>query len=183
MVKAAPKFPPVGSVEVETERKQGETPTRRLAITKDRLVTQPMAGIDTVYDIIQNSARSYGTKNALGTREVLDIHEEEKEVKKMVDGKEVTEKKTWKYFELSAYKYLSFVEVKEIVDEIAQGLVQLGVGKGEVFNIYAQTRYVTLFGVTIHFSPARKKTLVANYIFSISKTAQTGRSWRTVAPL
>lgn len=142
MVKAAPKFPPVGSVEVETAKKDGETPTRRLAITKDRLVTQPMAGIDTVYDILTNSARSFGTKNALGSREILDVHEEEKQVKKQVDGQEVTETKKWKFFELSSYKYLTFVQVKEQVDEIAQGLVQLGVGKGEVFNVYAQTRYV-----------------------------------------
>ena len=143
MAKVAPKFPPVGSVEIEA-KKDGEAPTRRLAITKDRLVTQPMAGIETVYDVIQSAARSYGTKNALGWREVLDIHEEEKDVKKFVDGKEIIEKKKWKYFELSQYKYLSFVQVKETVDEIAQGLVQLGIAKGEVFNVYAQTRYVIL---------------------------------------
>lgn len=168
MVKAAPKFPPVGSVEVETERKAGQTPTRRLAITKDRLVTQPVAGIDTVYDIIQSSARNFGNKDALGTREILDIHEEEKEVKKMVDGKEVTEKKTWKYFELSSYKYLTFAQVKEAVDEIAQGLVQLGVGKSEVFNIYAQTRYVTQLESHSLVRVREKNFAVSNNILSYS---------------
>lgn len=123
MSKVAPNFPSVGSVEIPGERKIGETLVRRNAITKDRLVVQPLEGIDTVYDVIQFSARTHGTNEALGWRDVVDIHEEEKEVKKMVDGKEVIEKKTWKYFELSPYRYLSFVEVKTAVDEIASGLI------------------------------------------------------------
>lgn len=144
MSKPAPQFYPVGSVEVEKETKPGETRTRRNAATADRLVTQPLEGIDTVYDIILYAARVHGNKNALGWRDIVNVHEEQKDVKKVVDGKEVTEKKTWKYFELSHYKYLNYIQVKEAACEIAQGLVDLGVGKGEVFNVYAATRYAVI---------------------------------------
>ncbi|KII90246.1 hypothetical protein PLICRDRAFT_40448 [Plicaturopsis crispa FD-325 SS-3] len=128
-----------GSVYVESTSKPGETPPRRTAITADRLITQPFEGIDTLPDIISYAARTHGTANGMGWRDIVRIHEEQKEVKKFVGGKEVTEMKTWKYFELSDYKYLSFVEVETAVTEVARGLVHLGVGKDDVFNVYSAT--------------------------------------------
>lgn len=142
---AAPKWPKVGSVAVGDEKKDGETQTRRNALTKDALVTQPMEGIETTYDVLCYAARTHGTKKALGWRDIVDVHEEQKEVKKQVDGKEVTEKKTWKFFQLSEFKYLSFVEVKEAVLEISAGLAELGINKGEIFNVYSATWYVLSF--------------------------------------
>ncbi|KAI6142947.1 acetyl-CoA synthetase-like protein [Pisolithus tinctorius] len=106
-----------GSVVVPSDDGQD---VRRVAITADRLITQPFEGIDVIPDVIAYAARTHGTKEALGWRNIVSIHEEEKEVKKVVAGKEITEKKKWKYFELSDYQYLSFIE-------------------DNVFNIYAQT--------------------------------------------
>ena len=128
-----------GSVEVPTE---GGSPVRRLAITAANLVTQPFEGIDIIPDVIDYAARTHGTRDAMGWRDIVDIHEEVKEVKKMVGGKEVTEKKTWKYFQLSDYKYLSFVDVQERVSALARGLLHHKITTDDVFNIYAQTRYV-----------------------------------------
>jgi len=126
----------LGSVEVDSN---GEK-VRRLANTSDKLVTQPLEGIETITDIISYAARTHGTKNALGWRDIIDIVEEEKEVKKMVGGNEVTEKKTWKYFQLSDYKYISFVEVQERVSELARGFLHYGLTTDDVFNVYAATR-------------------------------------------
>jgi long-chain acyl-CoA synthetase len=125
-----------GSVVVATE---GDSPVRRLAITSDSLVTQPFEGIDIIPDVIDYAARTHGTRDAVGWRDIIDIHEEVKEVKKMVDGKEVTEKKTWKYFQLSDYKYLSFLDVQERVSALARGLIHHQITKDDIFNIYAQT--------------------------------------------
>jgi long-chain acyl-CoA synthetase len=41
-------------------------------------------------------AKKFGDRKAAGYREVLNTVEEEKEIKKIVDGKETKEKKTWK---------------------------------------------------------------------------------------
>ena len=49
------------------------------------------------------------------------------------------EVKTWKYFELSEYRYLSYVQVLEAANELSAALVELGVGKGDIFNVYSQT--------------------------------------------
>ncbi|KAG2359860.1 hypothetical protein BDR07DRAFT_1336302 [Suillus spraguei] len=125
-----------GSIVVSTE---DGSPVRRLAITADNLVTQPFEGIDIIPDVIDYAARTHGTNDAVGWRDIVDIHEEEKEVKKMVGGKEVTEKKTWKYFQLSDYKYLSYLDVQERVSALARGLIHHQIMKEDVFNIYAQT--------------------------------------------
>ena len=137
-------IPKPGSVEWGAEKAEDETRIRRSALSPDKLITQPWEGIDTVYDVLEYAARTHGTKNAYGYRNVVDIHEEEKEVKKVVGGKEITEKKTWKYFQLSEYKYLSFEQVKEAAREIAGGLLELGVQKTDVVNVYAATRCVPL---------------------------------------
>lgn len=136
-----------GSVDVAPPAAPGEGPVRRLAITCSELVTQPMEGIKTTCDVVEYGARAYGDVKAVGWRDIVKVHEEEKEVKKVVDGKETTQRKKWNYFELSDYRYLSYVEVKIAISEVARGLVHLGVTKEEVFNVYAQTRCA--------FSPSR----------------------------
>jgi long-chain acyl-CoA synthetase len=139
-----PGFYGVGSVETSSPTGAGESGVRRLAISKDALVKQPSDGIETAYDILSHAARTHGNRDALGWRDIVNIVEEEKEVTKVVDGKEIVEKKKWKYFELSDYKYMSYLDIKAAVSEIGRGLVGLGVSKGDVFNVYAQTRYVHL---------------------------------------
>jgi long-chain acyl-CoA synthetase len=129
-----------GSVEVGPSAQPGESRVRRLERTGDRLITSPAEGINTVYDILQYATRTHGTRNAYGYRDVIDVVEEQKEVTKTVDGQKVKETKTWKYFHLSDYKYITFVDLKNIVSEVSRGLLKLGVRKNDVFNIYAQTR-------------------------------------------
>ncbi|KAJ7474482.1 long-chain-fatty-acid-CoA-ligase [Mycena galericulata] len=128
-----------GSVEVAPPSADDEGPTRRLAISADKLVTQPFAGIDTVFDILEYAAKTHGTRDALGWRDIVAVHEEAKEVKKIVEGKEVTQTKKWKYFELSDYKYISYVQLRDQVSEVARGLVDMGITTDDVFNIYAST--------------------------------------------
>ena len=54
-------------------------------------------------------------------------------------GKEITEKKTWKFFQFSEYRWLNFVEVRDRTVDMGKGLVELGLDKGQIFNIYAAT--------------------------------------------
>jgi long-chain acyl-CoA synthetase len=126
----------LGSVEVDSNGDRA----RRLAIAADRLITSPSEGVETIPDVLAYAARIHGTKNAMGWRDVLEIHEEAKDVKKVVGGKDVTEKKVWKYFQLSDYKYINFVDVQERVSEVARGLNHYGITNADVFNIYAATR-------------------------------------------
>ncbi|KAJ7661936.1 long-chain-fatty-acid-CoA-ligase [Mycena polygramma] len=125
-----------GSVEVAPPTTEDEGPTRRLAISADRLVTQPFQGIDTVFDVLEYVAKTHGTRDALGWRDIVDVHEEAKEVTKFVHGKAT---KKWKYFQLGDYQYISYVQLEEQVSEIARALVDLEITTQDVFNIYAAT--------------------------------------------
>ncbi|KAG6808209.1 hypothetical protein H0H92_005030 [Tricholoma furcatifolium] len=128
-----------GSVEVGQPSNEDEGAARRLAITCEGLVTQPTDGVETVYDVLQYSTRIHGSRKAVGWRDVVKIHEEEKKVKKVVGGEETVEVKTWKYFELSDYKFLSFIEFEETIANISRALLNLGLSTDHVLNIYAQT--------------------------------------------
>jgi long-chain acyl-CoA synthetase len=155
------------SKEIGGELTDKETPIRRNIAMADALVTQPFEGIETVTDVLHYAARTWGTKNALGTRPVIKVVEEEKEMKKMVDGKQVKEMKKWKYLELGKYEYLSFKQVEEKVNVLAKAWLSLGLKTGEVFNVYAQTRYEPnsfVFGSTSD---------------SLAPTARTGNSFST----
>lgn len=132
-----------GSVEFGPEPKQGEGKPRKNYIIRDEgLAERPMDGMVTVYDVLEYVDRTYGTKNAIGYRDVIKTHVEEKEVTKTVGGKEVKEMKKWSYFELSEFKYLSFTDLRKHSDSIGRGLADFGLEKGNIFNIYASTRYV-----------------------------------------
>ena len=134
------KFPAYGSVEVSKPTNDNtHGAVRRNPLHLDALVERPKDGINTVTDILFHNAREHGTRNALGWRDIVDTIEEEKDIKKTVGGKETIEKKKWKFFQLSEYKWLNFVEVKERAVDMSKGLVELGVEKGQIFNIYAAT--------------------------------------------
>lgn len=129
-----------GSVEVGPDPNPGEGKVRRNALVADgELAARPMDGMDTVYDVLAYVDRAYGDKNAIGYRDVVDIHVEEKEIIKNVGGKEVKEKKKWSYFQLSEFKYLSFAELRKTSEAIGRALADLGLKKGDIFNIYAST--------------------------------------------
>ena len=130
----------LGSVEVSPPSASNESGIRRLANTKDGLVTQPLESIFTVPDVLKYAERTHGDRPAFGYRDIVTMVEEEKEVEKVVDGQKVKEKKKWKYFQLSGYHYINYVQVKDYADEVGAGLIELGVQKDDVFNIYAQTR-------------------------------------------
>jgi hypothetical protein len=75
------------------------------AITQDALVAQPFNGIDTAHDVLYSTARTFGTRDAVGWRDAEKFIEEGKDVKEMVDGQEIMENTDRKYFLLSDFKY------------------------------------------------------------------------------
>jgi long-chain acyl-CoA synthetase len=95
--------------------------------------------VNTIADILQYGARVHGDKPAMGWRDVLEVVEEEKEVTKTIDGKETKSMKKWKYFRLSGYKYINYIELRDNAIDIAKGLLELGINRGDIFNVYAAT--------------------------------------------
>jgi len=117
----------------------GETIPRRNPAAKDKLHTSPSEDVRTVYDILKRSSGKYGNAKALGYRTLVKTHDEVKQIKKVVDGKETTQDKKWTYFELSGYNYISFVEYEKLVHNVGAGFRALGMKSQDRVHIFAAT--------------------------------------------
>ncbi|KAA8644369.1 hypothetical protein EYZ11_001394 [Aspergillus tanneri] len=135
------KSPPFSFEVPGVEKVDGETIPRRNIRCKDKdgLITQPDPSVKTVYDIVNYSANKFGNARCIGSRTVLNVHKEKKMIKKMIDGKETEVEKEWSYFELSPYKFLSFIELQKLVGTLGAGLRHLGLTKGDKIHLYGAT--------------------------------------------
>ncbi|CAJ0911869.1 4126_t:CDS:2, partial [Entrophospora sp. SA101] len=127
------------SVEIGT-KVEGESRIRRSQLSPDKLIESPEEGVETLYDVVQRSVKKYGDrKNAFGYRKIEKIVEEEKEITKIVGGVEKKELKTWKYFQLSGYYWLTYNDIDQEIRTIGAGLIKLGLNKGSKITIFAST--------------------------------------------
>jgi long-chain acyl-CoA synthetase len=129
------------SKEVEGVAKvEGETIPRRNAKLKNgELLLKPAPEISTLYDLLKYSSNKFGNAKAMGSRRVIKTHTETKKVKKMVDGVQTEVDKNWTYFELSGYKYMSFVEFDKLVHTVGSGLKKLGLNPQDRVHLFAGT--------------------------------------------
>jgi len=137
-----PKMEKKGPFSMEVpgvEKVKGETLPRRNIKCKDGLMAQPDPSVKTVYDIIQYAVNKFGDAKCIGTRTLINTYKEKKMVKKIVDGKETEVEKEWSYFELSPYKYMSFIEFQKHVCTLGAGLKKIGLGKGDKLHLYGAT--------------------------------------------
>lgn len=110
-----------------------------LSLIADKV--EPAPGIDTVHDVLLYAARTHGSKKAFGSRETDKVINEDKVVTKMVGGKEEKQTKTWSYFKLKPYDWVSYDQALLLAQQIGSGLRQMGSDeeKETFFNIYAST--------------------------------------------
>jgi hypothetical protein len=121
------------------QKVEGETVPRRNNAAKDALIMKPHDNVETLYDILRHSAAKFGNAKCVGARKIVNVHEETKKIKKMVDGKEQEVDKKWQYFELSPYKYKSFVEFEKMALSVGAGLKSLGFGPQDRLHLFAAT--------------------------------------------
>lgn len=128
------------SVEVEGVPKvEGETIPRRNARTKDALKLKPHEDISTLYELVKYASNKFGNAKAMGSRRILRTHTETKKVKKMIDGEQREVDKNWIYFELSDYKYQTFVEFDKLIHDLGAGLKKLGLKPHDRLHLFAGT--------------------------------------------
>ena len=133
------KSPPYTVEASEYPKVDGETIPRRNVSAKDGIKSQPEEGIATIYDILKRSAEKFGNAKAVGSRKLVRTHDEVKQIKKTVDGKEETQDKKWTYFEMSEYSYMSFIEFQKFALQCGAGLRKLGLEKGDRLHIFGAT--------------------------------------------
>jgi len=132
-------MPKPSSVEVGPPAPSGETRPRRYAATQSELSKSPEPSVLVIPDLLAKSVEIRPDQPAVGWRDIVKVHNEEKEITKTVGGKQVKEKKNWNYFELSDYKYLTYQELDQKVKQAGSALRETGVEKGKMFNIFSST--------------------------------------------
>jgi long-chain acyl-CoA synthetase len=118
---------------------EGEAVPRRNARCPDRLTTQPDPEISTVFDIVLQGAKRWGTKEAVGVRKLIRTHEEVKKIKRTIDGEETEVEKKWTYYELGPYTYCSYNEYAALILQVGAGLRKLDINPGDKVHLFAQT--------------------------------------------
>ncbi|SMR53124.1 unnamed protein product [Zymoseptoria tritici ST99CH_1E4] len=121
------------------EKVEGETIPRRNVKAKDGLFETPDPEVKTVHDILRRSSRKFGNAKALGKRKLVQLHVENKKVKKTIDGKEQEVDKKWTYYELSPYEYMSFSEFEAMALSIGRGFRSLGMKAEDRVHLFAAT--------------------------------------------
>ncbi|KAE8329120.1 hypothetical protein BDV39DRAFT_172578 [Aspergillus sergii] len=150
------------SVEVPgVEAKPGETVPRRLPAAKDGLILKPVEDVATTYDVFRRSARVFGNAKAVASRRLIKTHEENKKVKKVIDGVEKEVDKKWTYFEMSGYSYKSFVEYEQVALQLGAGLKKLGLETGDKIHLYGATSENWL--AMSHGAASQSLTIVTAY--------------------
>lgn len=118
---------------------EGETKPRRNIKAKDGLFERPDPDVDTVWALVKSSIDEHNGDRCLGTRKLIRIHDETKKVPKSVDGRTEMVDKKWQYFELSDYAFITYGEYHTHLLNLASGLRQLGLEKGDKVHMFAST--------------------------------------------
>lgn len=145
------------------EKVEGETVPRRNLAAKEGLIMKPHDNVATLYDVLRHSAAKFGNAKAVGARKIVNVHEETKKVKKMVDGKEQEVDKKWQYFELSPYKYKSFVEFEKMALSVGSGLKSLGFNPQDRLHLFAATSMQWLASAHGKYSRVYMQKATTNY--------------------
>ncbi|KAF3767740.1 acetyl-CoA synthetase-like protein [Cryphonectria parasitica EP155] len=142
MTTILPKFQakPPFTVEVPGQKPvEGETPIRRIKAAIPDLVAKPQPDVSTVYELVKVSVEKFGNAKAMGSRKLIDVHQETKKVKKIIDGEECEVDKVWSYFQLGSYEYMTYLEYEKLILQVGAGLRKLGLNQGDRVHIFAAT--------------------------------------------
>lgn len=118
---------------------EGETLVRRVPKAIPEFITEPEPGVTTVFELVQNSVRKFGNAKIMGSRKLVRTHQDKKKIKKVVDGEEVEVEKSWTFFEMSPYEYISYTDYERLILQLGSGLRKLGLEKGDRVHIFAAT--------------------------------------------
>jgi long-chain acyl-CoA synthetase len=128
------------SVEVPGQQPvEGETPVRRHPLAVDALFLRPQEDITTVHELVRASVAKFGNAKCMGSRKLVRTHQDKKMIKKLVDGEEREVEKSWTFFEMSPYEFMTYTDYERLTHQLGAGLRKLGLVAGDRVHIYAAT--------------------------------------------
>jgi hypothetical protein len=132
------------SIAIKEKQSRGETATRRSILSPDHLIESPIGmfavifqkrsfvtwidalqsekEFESPYEALQCAFEQFADERCMGTRPLLKTFEEEKNVGK--------EKKKWTYYKKGSYKWITYKQCQDRVNNISKGLYSLGFDEG-----------------------------------------------------
>ncbi|KAI5957266.1 hypothetical protein KGF54_000194 [Candida jiufengensis] len=126
------------------EAKPGETAPRRKASQRDAALTRPAdSKANNIPEFIKECFKRNGNKNAMGWRDLKEIHVETKEITKKIDGEDKKIKKDWTYYEMGPYNYIKYPDLLKLIENYSKGLIEIGLKPNQESKlmIYASTSH------------------------------------------
>lgn len=126
------------------EAKPGETAPRRKASQKNGALERPAdMSATTLPEYIEECVAKHSSRNCMGWRDLLEVHNEKKTITKVVDGEEQQVEKNWTFYEYSTYKYSTFKETLVAIKALSKGLAEIGLKPNQTdkLHIYASTSH------------------------------------------
>lgn len=122
---------------------KGETAPRRRAAQRDAPLERPADfPATTIPELVQEAVRRHGARRCMGWRELVEVHTDIRQIKKVVDGEEQLVDKEWTFYEYLPYQYQTFPEVLKQVRSYSAGLAKVGLQPGkDRLHIYAATSH------------------------------------------
>ncbi|OMJ24554.1 Long-chain-fatty-acid-CoA ligase 1 [Smittium culicis] len=115
-----------------------ESPIKRSIVSPEALTNKTRSGMNTIFQIIENSAKNNADKNLFGHRTIIDKIIETKKIKKAGSENSFVEKK-WEYYHLSEYKWSTYKQGFDLSLNLASGLASLGLIANDRIMIYSHT--------------------------------------------
>ncbi|CCF57811.1 hypothetical protein KAFR_0D01650 [Kazachstania africana CBS 2517] len=133
---------PQYTVPVGEPANEHETAPRRNAMAAKAPLVRPRGfKCNTAYELALECFQRGKDNKAMGWRDVVEVYEEQKQISKTIDGKKTTVDKTWLYYELSDYRYITFNELTDIMHDLGKGLNKIGLRPNTTdrLHIFAST--------------------------------------------
>eukprot|EP00007_Cunea_sp_BSH-02190019_P005185 CAMPEP_0174242634 /NCGR_PEP_ID=MMETSP0417-20130205/28580_1 /TAXON_ID=242541 /ORGANISM="Mayorella sp, Strain BSH-02190019" /LENGTH=691 /DNA_ID=CAMNT_0015322053 /DNA_START=204 /DNA_END=2279 /DNA_ORIENTATION=- len=121
------------SVAIGEDSADASAPRRNVAATGG-LVSAP-AHLQSLRHVFRYAVENFGEREFLGTRAVKEVH---REVKVLELGGKTVEKK-WFFYELEPYRFITYSQMSDRVNNYGSGLVGLGLKEGDRVAIYDDT--------------------------------------------
>lgn len=138
---------------------EGETIPRRHPSARDVLLATPDTTISTVHDILRRASAKYGDAPAMGSRPLLKVHVEDRQIQNNGSSGHIT--KSWKFHQLGSYQWTSYRRFERQALDVGAALRKLGLAAKDRLEIFAAT---SAFWFTVaHGAASQSITIVTAY--------------------
>eukprot|EP01087_Luapelamoeba_hula_P001471 TRINITY_DN1118_c0_g1_i1.p1 TRINITY_DN1118_c0_g1~~TRINITY_DN1118_c0_g1_i1.p1 ORF type:complete len:734 (-),score=133.56 TRINITY_DN1118_c0_g1_i1:7-2208(-) len=147
----SPRMPVRSLPVVDKNKKAGKDGPKETAARRNAVCTKVNNGellewidgkkdVKTLANLLESLSKKYPESKALGSRPLIKMHTEVKEIEARVDGELKKVKKNWSYQERGHYQWLSYSELYKQVQSLASGLLHSGMKPKHRLGIYCNSR-------------------------------------------